>query len=681
MIMSVNGALPPSANYNLVGRLSRIESEQSQRLFKLNLTIDQQRDEISRLSNQVMTMQTQKLAHEFEYFRKQDELLQLKEENGTLDNAIEELKGHEAALLGEIDQRFELETQKIHVAHEARLSQLKESVSKLIETAIRDAIVRDESELERAHRNVVELQSTIKAQERSLTRKLIKLKEDHSRKMVQLDQSMDVTLQSLRDDMVQIGLLEADGINEIAQLEKQQKKQTDALAVARAHFEAIDQDTRVREEKVSFLRDEIAALKQAIDHQRKLLADKKTEASKLEEEEAWFKLQHAEQDLVRRRLHNRLQELKGNIRVYCRIRPIDETKQEVGAAFEISDSSLTPDCKTQLTVSRNKFNRPRSGGHGDLKLKTLAYKFSFDHVIPPTATNGEIFDELSQLIQSSLDGYNVCVFAYGQTGSGKTWTMSHPQDGMIPLSMDKIFDTIDSLRQTGWTYTVQAQFLEIYNETIIDLLGNNASVPTKHEIKHDDVNNTTLVTNVTSVTLTSCEQANKFLAEAVRNRSTAATRLNERSSRSHSIFMLQLSGTNAQKDLRCRGTLNLIDLAGSERLASSHVVGDRLKETQAINKSLSSLGDVIHALGQDQMLELRQHIPYRNLKLTYLLKNSLGGDSKTLMFVNVSPLEINFNETINSLRFATKVNSTKIGGDKPTSALQRAHLISPTKRA
>jgi kinesin family protein C1 len=118
-----------------------------------------------------------------------------------------------------------------------------------------------------------------------------------------------------------------------------------------------------------------------------------------------------------------------------------------------------------------------------------------------------------------------------------------------------------------------------------------------------------------------------------------------------SVFTLRLNGTNSITTESSEGILNLIDLAGSERLAQSGATGDRLKETQAINKSLSCLGDVIAALANKD-----QHIPYRNSKLTYLLQNSLGGNSKTLMFVNVSPLSIHFNETLNSLRFATKVS-------------------------
>ena len=198
------------------------------------------------------------------------------------------------------------------------------------------------------------------------------------------------------------------------------------------------------------------------------------------------------------------------------------------------------------------------------------------------------------------------------------------------------------------------KFIEIYNEAIVDLLNPKIDPNTKYEIKHDDIAGKTTVTNVSTIDIKSPEQAITILNQANKKRSTAATKSNDHSSRS--IFIIDLQGYNSLTKESSYGTLNLIDLAGSERLNNSRAEGDRLKETQAINKSLSCLGDVIHSLN----LKDGSHVPYRNSKLTYLLKHSLGGNSKTLMFVNISPLTKDLNETINSLRFATKVNNTRI---------------------
>ncbi|KAJ3082854.1 hypothetical protein HDU99_001386 [Rhizoclosmatium hyalinum] len=219
--------------------------------------------------------------------------------------------------------------------------------------------------------------------------------------------------------------------------------------------------------------------------------------------------------------------------------------------------------------------------------------------------------------------------------------------GMIPRAVAQIFECAEKLKGKGWTYQFESQFLEIYNENVRDLLGAVGNVPGKHEIKH--VGGKTVVTDCVVVPVTSGKEVHALLKKAQMNRAVAATNSNEHSSRSHSVFTLRLTGTNSLTEESCEGVLNLIDLAGSERLSISGSTGDRLKETQAINKSLSSLGDVIYALGNKDA-----HVPYRNSKLTYLLQNSLGGNSKTLMFVNVSPMAASLQESLCSLRFATK---------------------------
>lgn len=229
---------------------------------------------------------------------------------------------------------------------------------------------------------------------------------------------------------------------------------------------------------------------------------------------------------------------------------------------------------------------------------------------------------------------------------------------MIPRAVSQIYKAANDLKSKGWEYTMEGSFLEIYCENMRDLLASR-NTPVKLDIRHDEKKKSTLVEGLTNVKLDSPSRVDQMLEMAEKNRTIAATAANERSSRSHSVFMLALEGKNEGTGERSRGVLNLIDLAGSERLNHSHAVGDRLKETQAINKSLSCLADVIYALGNDQA-----HIPYRNSKLTYLLQYSLGGNSKTLMFVNISPLKEHVGETLCSLRFATKVNSTQIGTAK-----------------
>lgn len=348
------------------------------------------------------------------------------------------------------------------------------------------------------------------------------------------------------------------------------------------------------------------------------------------------------EETERRVLFNKYQELKGNIRVMCRVRPLLNGIDGSAADLDF------PDEKTSAQISVKGPEEKNSLG----KVTTKIYPFEFDRVFTPQIQNDEIFGEISQLVQSALDGYNVCIFCYGQTGSGKTHTMSST-DGVIPRATKMIYETVHKLKEKSWTYTMEGNFIEVYNEELNDLLTPAKEQDSKKrlEIRHDEVRKTTTVLNCKSVTLDSENTVEVMLNQAQKNRSVAATKSNERSSRSHSVFTLKLIGENSATGERCEGTLNLVDLAGSERLKQSGAEGERMKETQNINSSLKSLGDVIEALGSGQ-----KHIPYRNSKLTHLLRFSLGGNSKTLMFVMVSPMEAHLNETLSSLRFATKVS-------------------------
>ncbi|XP_067934527.1 carboxy-terminal kinesin 2-like [Watersipora subatra] len=363
-----------------------------------------------------------------------------------------------------------------------------------------------------------------------------------------------------------------------------------------------------------------------------------------------------EHEMERRKLHNTIQELKGNIRVFARVRPAISSEKDSQGIFNFPDFD-----HKKMTVTRPA-NLNESSIMNETLRRTEKFDFAFDKVFEQESSQGEVFAEISQLVQSALDGYNVCIFAYGQTGSGKTYTMQGPDmmtretEGMIPRSIVQIFASAGQLEDLGWKYKMVASFLEIYNESIKDLLGQPGK-DVKHEIK--TASGEVIITNMTSIDVTHPQQVGQLFERATRNRRVAETNCNVRSSRSHSVFTLKISGVNTVTSETCFGTLNLVDLAGSERLKESKSEGERLKETQCINTSLSTLGNVIMSLAAK-----KAHIPYRDSKLTFLLQNSLGGNSKTLMFVNVSPNEEHFNETISSLRFATKVNNCSIGTAK-----------------
>jgi kinesin family protein C1 len=310
------------------------------------------------------------------------------------------------------------------------------------------------------------------------------------------------------------------------------------------------------------------------------------------------------EESLRRILFNQVQELKGNIRVMCRVRPMPANGPE-GDVAKIEYPDVEKESK-ELEIK----GKEEKSSLGTVTRKTHA--FTFDRVFGPESQNQEVFEEISQLVQSALDGYNVCIFCYGQTGSGKTHTMSSA-DGMIPRATHQIYETATNLQEKGWTYTMEGCFVEVYNEEIHDLLGNpKDSDKKKHDIRHDEQKKQTVITGLNTVTLDSPHTVESILKQAAANRSVAATKSNERSSRSHSVFILKLVGRNSTTGETSEGTLNLVDLAGSERLKQSGAEGDRMKETQNINKSLSCLGDVIGALGQGKE---GTHIPYRNSKV------------------------------------------------------------------
>ena len=376
--------------------------------------------------------------------------------------------------------------------------------------------------------------------------------------------------------------------------------------------------------------------------------------------------QAREDAAMRRKLHNEVQELKGNIRVFCRVRPLLKHELEKDGA-ELASNMFQYNEKGQGIIANS---------YGKDEKSMNRYPFRFDKVFDAQSTQDAVFEEISQLVQSALDGYRVCIFAYGQTGSGKTHTMLGDNGGqganlgMIPRSVRQIFDSARVLEKDGWRFSLRASFLEIYNETVRDLLVDSSTV-SKQKVKDDykiiynHESKLSEVHGLTVETVENGEQVQRLINKSMKNRATAATKANERSSRSHSVFRLYIDGENMRTGQIVSGLLNLIDLAGSERLAQSKAEGDRLRETRHINKSLSALGTVITSLANSE-----KHIPYRNSKLTYLLQDSLGGDSKALMFVNVSHALESFNESLCSLRFAAKVNSCHVGTAKRTSKIE-----------
>jgi kinesin family protein C2/C3 len=342
------------------------------------------------------------------------------------------------------------------------------------------------------------------------------------------------------------------------------------------------------------------------------------------------------------KLFNEVQELKGNIRVYCRVRPFLPGQDGKSTAVDYIGEN------GEILISN-----PSKQGKDGYRM------FKFNKVFNTHVSQAEVFSDIQPLIRSVLDGFNVCIFAYGQTGSGKTYTMSGPgtskEDwGVNYRALNDLFD-ISLKRRNNFTYEVEVQMVEIYNEQVRDLLSNDIAQK-RLGIWSTSQPNGLVVPDASLIPVKSTSDVLDLMEIGQANRAVGSTALNERSSRSHSILTVHVRGLDVKNGSTSRGCLHLIDLAGSERVERSEATGDRLKEAQHINKSLSALGDVIFALAQKN-----GHVPYRNSKLTQVLQSSLGGQAKTLMFVQVNPDVESCSETISTLKFAERVSGVELG--------------------
>ncbi|KFK29228.1 hypothetical protein AALP_AA7G106500 [Arabis alpina] len=614
---------------------------------ELNMVIEELRKNFSSVQVQLAKEQTEKLAANKSLGKEKEARL-----------AVEKLQAVLTEELAKTQGELQTANQRIHAVNDMyKLLQEYNSSLQLYNSKLQGDLDEAHETIKRGEKErtgIVENIGNLKGQFKALQDQLAASKVSQDDIMKQKDElvneivTLKVEIQQVKDDRDR-------HIMEVKNLQDEATKQNDFKdTINELEGKCSSQNKEIQE-----LQDQLVA------SDRKLqVADLSTfeKINEFEEQkesisELKGRLEEAELKLIegeklRKKLHNTIQELKGNIRVFCRVRPLLPGENS-------SDDAKTISYPTSLEAL----------GRGiDLMQNGHKHCFTFDKVFVPNASQEDVFVEISQLVQSALDGYKVCIFAYGQTGSGKTYTMmgrpgNLEEKGLIPRCLEQIFQTRQSLRSQGWKYELQVSMLEIYNETIRDLLSTNKEAaradngvsPQKYAIKHDASGNTHVV-ELNVVDVRSTREVSFLLDHAARNRAVGKTAMNEQSSRSHFVFTLRISGFNESTEQQVQGVLNLIDLAGSERLSKSGSTGDRLKETQAINKSLSSLGDVIFALAKKE-----DHVPFRNSKLTYLLQPCLGGDSKTLMFVNITPEPSSTGESLCSLRFAARVNACEIG--------------------
>ncbi|KAI5821176.1 P-loop containing nucleoside triphosphate hydrolase protein [Pyronema omphalodes] len=294
----------------------------------------------------------------------------------------------------------------------------------------------------------------------------------------------------------------------------------------------------------------------------------------------------------------------------------------------------------------------------ELRSKDAAGSFTFDRVFDMQSKQKDIFEfSIKPTVDDILNGYNGTVFAYGQTGAGKSFTMMGAGDieneetrGIIPRIVAQIFESILA-SPSNIEYTVRVSYMEIYMERIRDLLNPiNDNLPV-----HEEKNRGVYVKGLLEVYVSSVEEVYEVMRRGGSARAVAATNMNQESSRSHSIFVITINQKNVETGSLKTGSLYLVDLAGSEKVGKTGASGQTLEEAKKINKSLSALGMVINSLTDGKST----HVPYRDSKLTRILQESLGGNSRTTLIINCSPSSYNDDETLSTLRFGMRAKSIK----------------------
>lgn len=351
------------------------------------------------------------------------------------------------------------------------------------------------------------------------------------------------------------------------------------------------------------------------------------------------------QDRIRK-LHNAIQDLKGAIRVFARTRPFNQREIDTGSKYAVD---FRPD---QMTVKVE-----------DNEGKTNQYLY--DTTFNP-GKQEDIFAELEPLCQSSVDGYNVTVFAYGQTGSGKTYTMYGPKDnpGVVPRACNRVFEITKEISD-HFDCVVSCQMMELYNGHFSDLLYRGKEKPPQIEIRKGP-DGTVIANGCSEKVCKSGQEVVDYIVGGFDGRKTAATAMNADSSRSHLFAVIKIQSINKETKKRTDGKLTLVDLAGSEKVKDSMVEGQALAEAIEINKSLTTLGDVMSDLTSGGGKKAN----FRNAPLTNFLQDSLGGTAKTLMFAGLSPAMINVTETNATCAWAMRAR--KVVNDGGKAAIEKA---------
>ncbi|XP_028827820.1 kinesin-like protein KIF16B isoform X2 [Denticeps clupeoides] len=355
-----------------------------------------------------------------------------------------------------------------------------------------------------------------------------------------------------------------------------------------------------------------------------------------------------------------------SVRVAVRVRPMNRREKELSAKCIIEME------RNKTTITNLKIPDGVVGDSMREKTKTFTYDFSYDSADCKHATfvsQEKVFKDLgTDVLKAAFEGYNACIFAYGQTGSGKSYTMmGNPGDsGLIPRICEGLFSRIANV--TRWdeaSFRTEVSYLEIYNERVRDLLRRKSSKTYNLRVREHPKDGP-YVEDLSKHLVQNYTDVEELMEAGNINRTTASTGMNDVSSRSHAIFTVNFTQAKFDAEMPCEmvSKIHLVDLAGSERADATGATGVRLKEGANINKSLVTLGNVISALadlsqdeGDGHLKKKQVFVPYRDSVLTWLLKDSLGGNSKTIMIATISPADVNYGETLSTLRYANRAKN------------------------
>ncbi|KAL8273192.1 hypothetical protein Esti_002950 [Eimeria stiedai] len=464
--------------------------------------------------------------------------------------------------------------------------------------------------------------------------------------------------------------------SDVTKLESQLQRQTERADKAESELETTKSDFKDLQRQYDLIQKEFTKLQKQVGDVQEMHAELQQlrsisgeQAAQIKELEASYQ---AEKKL-RKKYYNEIEDMKGKIRVFCRVRPFAKYEMEKG-------------CKECVSVV------------DEYSVKGEK-EFTYDRVFGGTCTQEEVYEDTERLIQSVVDGFNVCIFAYGQTGSGKTFTIQGNANypGIAPRAINGLFALLDALDPQKYKfeancYIATSAMREIgylgcgikksqsrrsnrtglcLSSALVDLLAppEVKKHPPSLEIKKDSYGIVT-IQGITMKKVTSADALGKIFEFGLGARHVSGTAMNAESSRSHLIFAVVVRIEDFLAEKVTSGKLSLIDLAGSERVSKSGVTKERLIEAKEINKSLTALGDVISALSSAG----ETFIPYRNHKLTQVMSDSLGGTAKTLMFVNISPADYNVDETVTSLMYASRVKLITNESSKHVESKQLARL-------